>query len=75
MVSGVGKNTQRGGAIGGEFYSVVFLSVSYTVRRAAAAAEKWPCLEKGLIEVLAVQPRATTLIETEARDPSCQHLG
>lgn len=37
---------------------------------AAAAAGKWPCVKKGLTEVLAVQPRAWTLIETEARDPS-----
>ncbi len=52
------------------FSSVIFLSLSLIVRRAAAAAEKWPRVKKALIEVLAVQPQAWTLIETEARDAS-----
>lgn len=52
------------------FSSVIFLSLSKRVRRAAAAAEKWPRVEKALIEVLAVQPQAWTLIETESGDLS-----
>ena len=40
------------------FSSVIFLSLSHRATRAAAAAEKWPRVEKALIEVLAVQPQA-----------------
>lgn len=53
-------------------FRVIFLSSSHRVRRAAAAAGRWPHIEKELIEVLAVQPWAWTLIDTEAKELGCE---